>query len=73
MDIENAVCNHIKKEKNNEKSSHFCSVLILLLLGGGIYIDHSREKQMEQKQNDQMFHKAEQAAITYFKEKDIKT
>ncbi|KML30860.1 MULTISPECIES: hypothetical protein [Priestia] len=52
-----------------KKALIFCSVLILLLLGGGIYIDHSREKQMEQKQNDQMFHKAEQAAVTYFKEK----
>ncbi|TPF16843.1 hypothetical protein [Priestia megaterium] len=52
-----------------KKALIFCSVLILLVLVGGIYINHSKEKQMEQKQNDQMFHKAEQAAVTYFKEK----
>ncbi|MED4024197.1 MULTISPECIES: hypothetical protein [Priestia] len=52
-----------------KKALIFCSVLILLVLVGGIYINHSKGKQMEQKQNDQMFHKAEQAAITYFKEK----
>jgi len=32
-------------------------------------MNHSEEKKTEQKQNDQMFHKAEQKAITYFKEK----
>ncbi len=52
-----------------KKALIFCSALILLVLGAEIYINHSKEKQMEQKQNDQMFHKAEQAAVTYFKEK----
>ncbi|AEN88496.1 hypothetical protein O0Q50_12165 [Priestia aryabhattai] len=52
-----------------KKALIFCSVLILLVLVGGIYINHSKGKQMEQKQNDQMFHKAEQTAVTYFKEK----
>ncbi|PVE71134.1 hypothetical protein [Priestia megaterium] len=52
-----------------KKALIFCSALILLVLGAGMYMNHSKEKQMEQKQNDQMFHKAEQAAIIYFKEK----
>ncbi|MCM2975235.1 hypothetical protein M3592_07305 [Priestia aryabhattai] len=52
-----------------KKARIFCSLLVLLALGGGIYINLSKEKQMEQKQSDQMFHKAEEAAVTYFKEK----
>ncbi|WJN43380.1 hypothetical protein QUH71_17685 [Priestia aryabhattai] len=52
-----------------KKALIFCAALILLVVGAGMYMNHSKEKQMEQKQNDQMFHKAEQAAITYFKEK----
>jgi hypothetical protein len=45
-----------------------CSVLILLVLGGMLYMNYSEEKAAEEKQNKQMFHKAEQVAITYFKE-----
>ncbi|MEM4995645.1 MULTISPECIES: hypothetical protein [Priestia] len=52
-----------------KKALIFCSVLILLVIGAGMYMNHSKEKQMKQKQHDQMFHKVEQAAITYFKEK----
>ncbi|WP_180896622.1 hypothetical protein [Priestia megaterium] len=51
-----------------KKTLILCSVLILLVLGGMLYMNYSQEKETK-KQNEQMFHKAEQAAITYFKEK----
>jgi hypothetical protein len=52
-----------------KKALILCSVLIPLVLGSMLYMNYSQEKETKKKQNEQMFHKAEQAAITYFKEK----
>ncbi|MCY9024075.1 hypothetical protein MOF32_14105 [Priestia megaterium] len=52
-----------------KKALILCSVLISLVLSGMLYMNYSQEKETKKKQNEQMFHKAEQVAITYFKEK----
>ncbi|NGY86925.1 hypothetical protein F6Y05_21340 [Bacillus megaterium] len=49
-----------------KKALIFCPALILLVVSAGMYMNHSKEIQMGQKQNDQMFHKAEQAAYYIF-------